>query len=65
MPIDPNEPRYCYCRQVSYGEMVACDDDNCEIEWFHLGCVDLKAPPKGQWFCRECSHKHKKRRDHH
>ncbi|ORX65698.1 hypothetical protein DL89DRAFT_325526 [Linderina pennispora] len=65
MPIDPNEPRYCYCRQVSYGEMVACDDENCEIEWFHLGCVDLKAPPKGQWFCRECSQKHKKRRDHH
>ncbi|KAI9469430.1 inhibitor of growth proteins N-terminal histone-binding-domain-containing protein [Coemansia mojavensis] len=63
MPIDPNEPRYCYCQQVSYGEMVACDDDNCEIEWFHLGCVDLKAPPKGQWFCRDCSQKHKRRRD--
>lgn len=22
---DPNEPRYCYCNQVSYGEMVGCD----------------------------------------
>ncbi|KAG8953925.1 regulator of ime2 [Tulasnella sp. 424] len=20
MPVDPHEPRYCYCRQVSYGE---------------------------------------------
>ncbi|KAI9506450.1 inhibitor of growth proteins N-terminal histone-binding-domain-containing protein [Coemansia spiralis] len=65
MPIDPNEPRYCYCRQVSYGEMVACDDENCEIEWFHLGCVDLKAPPKGQWFCKDCLQKHKKHRSHH
>lgn len=23
---DPNEPRYCLCNQVSYGEMVACDN---------------------------------------
>lgn len=23
---DPNEPRYCICNQVSYGEMVACDN---------------------------------------
>lgn len=21
MPVDPHEPRYCYCRQVSYGEV--------------------------------------------
>ncbi len=24
---DPNEPRYCVCNQVSYGDMVACDND--------------------------------------
>ena len=23
MPIDPNEPRYCYCGQVSWGEVSA------------------------------------------
>lgn len=28
LPIDPNEPLYCYCQQVSYGEMVACDNDD-------------------------------------
>lgn len=27
LPIDPNEPKYCYCRQVSFGEMVACDNE--------------------------------------
>ncbi|PIA15787.1 hypothetical protein COEREDRAFT_102660 [Coemansia reversa NRRL 1564] len=64
MPIDPNEPRYCYCNQVSYGEMVACDNDNCEVEWFHLGCVDLKGPPEGTWYCRDCSQRFKKRREH-
>jgi hypothetical protein len=24
---------YCTCRNVSYGEMIGCDDDDCEIEW--------------------------------
>ncbi|KAI9821456.1 MAG: hypothetical protein M1832_003302 [Thelocarpon impressellum] len=44
---DGSEPRYCYCNQVSYGEMVACDADDCEREWFHLDCVGLaKAPTK-------------------
>ncbi|KAI7907640.1 uncharacterized protein BX663DRAFT_491540 [Cokeromyces recurvatus] len=54
MPIDPNEPLYCYCQQVSYGEMVACDNTDCEIEWFHLACVDLKTVPKGKWYCNNC-----------
>ncbi|CEP08329.1 hypothetical protein [Parasitella parasitica] len=53
LPIDPNEPLYCYCQQVSYGEMVACDNTDCEIEWFHLACVDLKTVPKGKWFCNQ------------
>ena len=26
--IDPNEPRYCLCGEVSYGEMVACENPN-------------------------------------
>ncbi|KAG2203477.1 uncharacterized protein EV154DRAFT_511682 [Mucor mucedo] len=54
MPIDPNEPLYCYCQQISYGEMVACDNTDCEIEWFHLACVDLKTVPKGKWYCSNC-----------
>ncbi|ORZ25672.1 hypothetical protein BCR42DRAFT_364059 [Absidia repens] len=54
LPIDPNEPVYCTCRMVSYGEMVACDNDECEIEWFHLECVGLKTPPKGKWYCDNC-----------
>ncbi|CAJ0758226.1 20293_t:CDS:2 [Entrophospora sp. SA101] len=57
MPIDPNEPIYCYCQQVSWGEMVACDNNECEIEWFHYPCVSLKAPPKGKWYCPDCTEK--------
>jgi len=28
---DPNEPRYCLCNQVSYGDMVACDNEDVSI----------------------------------
>lgn len=24
--IDPSEPRYCYCDQVAFGTMIACDN---------------------------------------
>jgi hypothetical protein len=43
--IDGDEPTYCYCNSVSYGEMVACDADDCKREWFHLACVGLKVAP--------------------
>lgn len=46
---------YCFCEQVSYGEMVACDNDSCQREWFHYGCVGLKEPPIGKWYCSECT----------
>ncbi|KAG0472330.1 hypothetical protein HPP92_016876 [Vanilla planifolia] len=54
LPVDPNEPTYCICNQVSYGEMVACDNPDCKIEWFHFGCVGLKEQPKGKWYCPNC-----------
>jgi PIN domain nuclease of toxin-antitoxin system len=53
--IDPDEERYCLCNQVSYGEMVACDNSDCPIEWFHYGCVGITEPPKGKWYCPRCS----------
>ncbi|KAL0094625.1 hypothetical protein J3Q64DRAFT_1715113 [Phycomyces blakesleeanus] len=62
LPIDPNEPLYCYCQQVSFGEMVACDNEECDIEWFHIECVGLKVPPKGKWYCKNCGSDTKKPR---
>jgi hypothetical protein len=40
-----DEPRYCYCNRVSFGEMVACDNEKCVKEWFHLDCAGLKKAP--------------------
>ncbi|PIK37211.1 putative inhibitor of growth protein 4, partial [Apostichopus japonicus] len=48
MPVDPNEPTYCLCHQVSYGEMIGCDNPDCPIEWFHFACVGLATKPKGK-----------------
>jgi len=25
---DPNEPRYCLCNDISYGDMVGCDNED-------------------------------------
>jgi hypothetical protein len=55
LEIDPNEPTYCTCNRVSFGSMIACDNSSCSIEWFHLDCIGLTAPPKGKWFCTKCS----------
>jgi len=49
MPVDPNEPTYCLCQLVSYGEMIGCDNNDCPIEWFHFGCMGLTTKPKGKW----------------
>ena len=59
---DPNEPRYCLCNQVSYGEMVGCDNDKCPIEWFHYGCVGLTEAPKGKWYCPQCTQAMRRRK---
>lgn len=97
---DPNEPRYCTCNQVSYGDMVACDNSDvrpinylflssyvisfnitqcavrkvirinlfiffgffqCPFEWFHYPCVGISAPPKGKWYCPQCTSSMKRR----
>lgn len=57
MAVLPNEPRYCSCNEVSYGDMVACDDAQCNVEWFHFECVGLLSKPMGKWFCAKCSRK--------
>lgn len=40
-----DEPRYCYCNGISFGEMVGCDGKECQKEWFHLECVGLEKAP--------------------
>ncbi|KAJ6533046.1 plan Homeodomain finger of tumor Supressor Ing4 [Mycena capillaripes] len=62
---DPNERRYCYCDQISRGEMIACDAPRCKREWFHLKCTNLTAAPEGKkkWFCDDCTQKNSWKRN--
>ncbi|KAG5298984.1 PHD finger domain-containing protein [Histoplasma capsulatum G186AR] len=57
--IDPNEPRYCLCGDVSFGTMICCEDNDCDKEWFHLDCVGLTEVPSrtAKWYCPECRKK--------
>ncbi|CAH8448357.1 unnamed protein product [Schistosoma guineensis] len=52
---DEDYKRYCICRDVSYGDMIACDAPDCPFEWFHYACVNLTVAPKGRWFCPTCA----------
>lgn len=48
---------YCFCRKLSYGEMIGCDNPDCRYQWFHLPCVNLKPPLPDQWYCDDCLEK--------
>lgn len=57
--MNPFEPTYCTCGQVAFGEMIACDAEDCPVEWFHCACVGI-APsnrPKNDWYCPLCAPK--------
>ena len=41
------EKLYYYCRCPEDGLMIACDNTECKIEWFHQDCVELTSIPAG------------------
>ncbi|PLW42278.1 hypothetical protein PCASD_07748 [Puccinia coronata f. sp. avenae] len=52
---------YCSCQRISFGEMVACDNPDCQGgQWFHLECLGLAQLPAAddpsEWFCDRCRH---------
>ncbi|OLL23546.1 Inhibitor of growth protein 5 [Neolecta irregularis DAH-3] len=55
-----DEGIYCFCRDVSYGQMVACENPDCPNEWYHFRCVKMSREPKGDWWCPLCRDKKKK-----
>ena len=53
-PEEADNNKYCICQNVSHGNMVACDNEECRYEWFHWGCVGVTREPQGKWFCPDC-----------
>ncbi|KAF1935545.1 hypothetical protein EJ02DRAFT_388996 [Clathrospora elynae] len=52
---ESDDTKYCTCQRVSFGDMVACDNDECRYQWFHWECVGIKEEPLGDWLCPECT----------
>ena len=46
---------WCLCGGPESGNMIACDNPGCPIEWFHFECVGLVDAPSGKWLCTECA----------
>jgi len=46
---------YCYCNGPDVGDMVGCDNPECQFQWFHLSCLGLeKLPTTKYWYCPDC-----------
>lgn len=53
---DADGEKYCYCQQASHDIMVGCDNPQCKLQWFHLACLNMAAPPEVEpWYCPECA----------
>lgn len=48
---------WCLCAGPEEGQMVACDNQNCTIQWYHFHCVGLVDTPSADtaWFCPSCA----------
>lgn len=55
--VDRDPGPYCYCNGADYGQMLACDNADCEKEWFHFECAGVREPPAehDRWFCDDCA----------
>ncbi|KIK71461.1 hypothetical protein GYMLUDRAFT_211735 [Collybiopsis luxurians FD-317 M1] len=53
---DGDDKLYCFCQKPSAGDMIACDNNACPYEWFHLECVGITEPPPAstKWYCPFC-----------
>ena len=53
-----SDPTFCYCKQPETPDrpMVACDNEQCQNQWFHLDCLQITTAdlPKGRWYCPDC-----------
>ena len=52
----------CPCGQDASGEMIGCDDNDCQHHWFHYACVGLKRAPTKRNGTVRTAEKRKKRK---
>ncbi|OQS55471.1 Ing5 [Ecytonucleospora hepatopenaei] len=45
---------YCSCGGKAYGNMIRCDEEECDIGWYHYKCIGILKTPKSPWKCSRC-----------
>ena len=60
-----DEQKFCYCGSPEQGTMIACEHEDCPIEWFHMDCLLITTVPKGKWYCPDCRKFTKRKRKGH
>ncbi len=40
---DVDDRQYCICGKASTMEMIACEEEQCEIIWWHYNCAGFTA----------------------
>lgn len=45
---------WCFCKRALSTEVIGCDNETCNVQWFHFECVGIKCKPRGKWYCQEC-----------
>lgn len=46
---------WCTCQQhIEDSELIGCDNEQCNIQWFHMVCLNLEQAPEGNWLCPTC-----------
>ena len=51
---DCEQQKICYCVGPEEWTMVACDNVDSSIEWFHTECPKIATVPKGKWYWPDC-----------
>ena len=52
--VEDTEKLRCVCSKPSESQMIACDNLECKVEWFHFKCVNIRKAPRGEWICIQC-----------
>ena len=55
LPEIEDDGSWCYCKSKKGGNMIACDNESCPIQWFHQECVHISVVPSDKWLCPLCS----------
>jgi len=42
---------FCYCHGPEEGDMIACDNPDCTIGWFHISCLHMERLPGRRYDC--------------